>query len=169
MSKKNKPICEVCQNEIQLVDGTGLCEACCFGEASALEPACSHVSKYQSVSVADLDALLKIEKGWVRYHNQGQDYVYEYCVPSSDIRIKVQSGVNIKTGTMEVPGFDAIKIYAILYIPAQGKNQKSVRGLCKSVRILTTEGWQERVKTVYKEVLSESRKVADRTRARRVH
>ena len=158
MKNKRQDICDICHNPAKLVADTGMCGSCCFGEASMLEPAFTHVGSHQCITLAQMDAVLKPEKGWTRYNSQGREYVYEYCVPNSSIRIKVMSGIDVKIGTMDVPGLDSIRMYAIRYVPALNGKPKQVLGLCKAIRTKTGKGWEDRLRQMYAEVLRISKK-----------
>ncbi len=164
MKRKRQDICDICHNPAALIEDTGMCGACCFGEASMLEPAFVHVNSYEGITLAQMDAVLKPDKGWVRYNNQGREYVYEFCVPNSNIRIKVMSGIDVKCGRMDVPGLDQIRMYAILYKPAAAGKSKAVYGLCRAMRIGTGKGWEERLKQMYVQVLQLAKKNEKRPR-----
>lgn len=158
MGRKRQDICDICHNPATLVADTGMCGSCCFGEASMLEPAFTHIGVHEGITLAQMDAVLKPEKGWTRYNNQGREYVYEYCVPNSNIRIKVNSGIDVKQGTMDVPGLDSIRMYAIRYVPALSGGAKQVVGLCKAMRTKTGKGWEDRLRKMYVDVLQIAKK-----------
>lgn len=103
------------------------------------------------ISLEQMDEVFRADKGWTRYENQGWEYVYEYCVPNSVIRIKVGSGIAVAGA---VNRCKPIRMFAIGYEKTPKKN---VWGLCKSVSIKPTEGWKDRVKQRYTEVLNVAR------------
>ncbi len=161
MAKKHDiTFCCVCQQPARLVADTGMCGPCCTGEADMFEPSIGASNLHLTRS--DLDEVLKADKGWTRYSNQGYEYVYEYCVPSTSIRIRVQSGVSIQTGSMDVPGLDAMRMFAISYNKRNGQGKAIVRGLCKAVIVRPAPGWQERLKGAYREVLRKAKGLAVR-------
>lgn len=121
------------------------------------------VEQNLTLTLSDMDETLRADKGWVRYSNQGQEFVYEYCVKDSDIRIKVQSGICVRSKKMDYPGLDAIRVFAILYIEARGNRKKMVRGLCKSRIVRPGGDWKTRLKRAYEDTLSDARGRAPRS------
>lgn len=131
-----------------------------MGGADMFEPGVAESDL--ALTLSDLDGVLKDEKGWVRYDNQGHEYVYEYCVKNSDIRIKVLSGVSVRSQEMDVPGLDCIRVFAILYSEASGNRKKSVKGLCPARKVMPGGDWKTRLKRVYEETLKDALRKAPR-------
>jgi ribosomal protein L37E len=158
-SNKKPSKCDVCGHEAYLIEDTGLCLSCCFGEADPGEPPMRKQKFKTNLNVSDFDKVFKSEKGWTRYDNQARDYVYEYCLPGTFIRIKVHSGVNILTNSVQLDGLDSIRIFAILYVPESAKRKKMVRGLVKAKIVRITEGWETKVREKYVQVLEEAKQI----------
>ncbi len=157
--------CECCDNELPLIAETGMCGPCTFGTADALgegelipvnqprpKPASHKPGDFIKITKAQMDALFRADKGWTCYNDQGWEYVYEYCVPDSIIRIRVASGVN--TGMGHPSRDSTIRVIAIGY---ETKPQKYVFGLCKGLPVKPSLGWENRIKERYKEALTRAR------------
>lgn len=157
-------VCICCHNELPLIRETGMCGPCTFGSSSMtgegelipLDKGEKSPTKNRQLELtrAQMDKIFRAEKGWKRHNNQGWEYVYEYCVPKTYIRIKVSSSVSVYDDKTQPIGTDVIRIYAILYKEATGNTLKQVSGLCKSISVERTAGWEDRVKDAYKKVLA---------------
>jgi len=161
-------VCTCCNNEVPLIEETGMCGPCTFGSNSAIgEGVLILINKgitpkrgvsQVEVTLAEMDAVFRADKGWIRYDNQGYEHVYQYRVPYTHILVKVNSSINVHTGKSRPVGTDVIAMYSILYVEANQRGPKKVSGLCKSIVIERTTGWEERVKETYKKILAISMK-----------
>lgn len=95
---------------------------------------------YQTILLADFDALLKSDKGWVKDVQAGSnEFVFSYSLKNTPhIMIKVFSSINAKDCVSRVCGGDAIRVCAI--------NTRTQRGIRKSSRINRIPGWNDRLK-----------------------
>lgn len=158
--------CMVCEQEVPLIAETGMCGPCTFGTTDAIgegelipkrqqRPGPLHFGPkpgdFIKITKAEMDAFFRADKGWVCYDNQGWEYVYEFCVPDSIIRIRVGSGIS--TGKDHRSRDNTIRVYAIGY----ETKPKYVFGLCKSLPVKPSLGWQDRIKARYKEALDRAR------------
>ena len=151
--------CESCEQEVPLIAGTDMCGPCTFGTADAIgEGELIPVNQprprpgdFIKITKAQMDALFRADKGWTCHNNQGWEYVYEYCVPDSVIRIRVASGIS--TGKERRSRDNTIRVIAIGY----ETKPKCVYGLCKGLPVKPSLGWENRVKERYKEALDRAR------------
>lgn len=110
------------------------------------------MSTFYNVSLAEMQELLKAEKGWrtEQPNNNIKEIIFSYSIPSVPfLVVKVCSGITLESGNSRAVGKDAIRVFAI--------NSNTNKGWISTSRVYRTLGWNNNLKNKIIEVINQAK------------
>jgi hypothetical protein len=121
-------------------------------------------AEYETITVQDMDALLRADKGWVKdtahFGGRVKEIVYWYRTKADPrIIVKVYSSVDVRTGVSRVVGGDAIRVCAVRTDRATDTDG---RPIVKNKRVNRVTGWQDRLQLRVVSTIKDAQKFSQR-------
>lgn len=110
------------------------------------------MSKYYNVSLAEIQDLLKAEKGWrtEQPNNNIKEIVFSYAIPSMPfLVVKVCSGITLDSGNSRGCGKDAIRTFCI--------NTNTNKGWISTYKTYRVQGWRNNLQATVTKVIMEAK------------
>lgn len=114
------------------------------------------MSKYTPISIPEMEAVLKADKGWEKkVEPNSKEYIFEFPLSCSPhIIIRVCSSIKIDGGMSRDCGKDAIRVFAYDIV--------SKRGWIKTKRVYRVGGWKDNLRKTTMDVFKQAKARRDK-------